>query len=174
MFIRGYNHSLLKSPEQKPKWPKSFSNHPTSWKTTTLEAIHHIYIYTCTYKYIYIQSFQCLILTLKWKTWFLGYNAVLSLMVSSLNVSVPFVDWFYGCPRNKGWKLPTRTKQLRIGRHFWTFNDVFDFTFERCGTVHKSRKAFKARPYCNVSNRSVGNDKKKQSGEKTCRELPTE
>ena len=106
MFIRGYNHSLLKSPEQKPKWPKSFSNHPTSWKTTTLEAIHHIYIYTCTYKYIYIQSFQCLILTLKWKTWFLGYNAVLSLMVSSLNVSVPFVDWFYGCPRNKGWKQP--------------------------------------------------------------------
>ena len=45
MFIRGYNHSLLKSPEQKPKWPKSFSNHPTSWTTTTLEAIHHIHIY---------------------------------------------------------------------------------------------------------------------------------
>lgn len=112
------------------------------------------------YIYIYIQYVQCLILTLKWKTWFLGYKAVLSLMVSSLNVSVPFVDWFYGCPRNKGWKLPTRTKQLRIGRHFWTFNDVFDLTFERCGTVHKSRKAFKARPYCNVSNRSVGNDKK--------------
>ena len=169
MFIRGYNHSLLKSPEQKPKWPKSFSNHPTSWKTTTLEAIHHIYIHTHINIYIYIFSlFNVLSLhsnekhdfwdtMLYSRSWSVAWMCLSLLWIGSMVVPGT-----------------TRTKQLRIGRHFWTFNDVFDFTFERCGTVHKSRKAFKARPYCNVSNRSVGNDKKKQSGEKTCRELPTE